>query len=241
MSETAEDLVHGLSQAIQKRGLPRALLTDNGPAMVAEEVTEGLLRLGIVHERTLPYSPYQNGKQEAFWGTLEGRLMKMLDGVPSFTLEFLNEVTQAWMEMEYNRAVHRETSCSPVERFAKAPDVLRPSPSSEALRDAFRLETTRSQRQSDGTISIEGVRFEVPARYRHFREVTVSYARWNLGRIDLVDPRNGTILAPIYPVDRHANADGRRVLVEPLGADAPPDHAPRSDGTLPPLLKRILQ
>ena len=46
LSETAEDLVHGLSQAIQKRGLPRALLTDNGPAMVAEEVTEGLLRLG---------------------------------------------------------------------------------------------------------------------------------------------------------------------------------------------------
>ena len=61
LSETAEDLVHGLSQAIQKRGLPRALLTDNGSAMVAEEVTEGLLRLGIVHERTLPYSPYQKG------------------------------------------------------------------------------------------------------------------------------------------------------------------------------------
>ena len=33
LSETAEDLVHGLSQAIQKRGLPRALLTDNGPAI----------------------------------------------------------------------------------------------------------------------------------------------------------------------------------------------------------------
>ena len=80
LSETAEDLVHGLSQAIQKRGLPRALLTDNGAAMVAEEVGEGLLRLGIVHEKTLPYSPYQNGKQEVFWATLEGRLMEMLDG-----------------------------------------------------------------------------------------------------------------------------------------------------------------
>ena len=187
LSETAEDLVHGLSQAIQKRGLPRALLTDNGSAMVAEEVTEGLLRLGIVHERTLPYSPYQNGKQEAFWGTLEGRLMKMLDGVAELTLEFLNEATQAWMEIEYNRAVHRETSSSPVERFAQAPDVLRSSPSSESLRDAFRLETKRSQRQSDGTISLEGVRFEIPARYRHFREVTVRYARWDLGRVDLVD------------------------------------------------------
>ena len=90
LSETAEDLVHGLSQAIQKRGLPRALMTDNGSAMVAEEVTEGLLRLGIVHERTLPYSPYQNGKQESFWGTLEGRLMTMLDGVAELTLDLLN-------------------------------------------------------------------------------------------------------------------------------------------------------
>jgi transposase InsO family protein len=241
LSETAEDLVHGLSQAIQKRGLPRALLTDNGSAMVAEEVTAGLLRLGIVHERTLPYSPYQNGKQEAFWGTLEGRLMKMLDGVPELTLELLNEATQAWMEIEYNRAVHRETSCSPVERFGQAPDVLRASPKSQSLRDAFRLETKRSQRQSDGTISVEGVRFEIPARYRHFHEVSVRYARWDLGRVDLVDERSGIILAPIYPLDKSANADGRRAVIEPGGTAALPQDRRRTAGELPPLLKSILQ
>ena len=217
LSETAEDLVHGLSQAIQKRGLPRALLTDNGSAMVAEEVTEGLLRLGIVHERTLPYSPYQNGKQEAFWGTLEGRLVKMLDGVSELTLEFLNKATQAWVEVEYNHAVHRETACSPVGRFAAAPDVLRQAPPANRCGDAFRLEAKRSQRQSDGTISLEGVRFEIPARYRHFREVTVRYARWDLGRIDLVDGRSGTVLAPIYPLDKTANADGRRAAIESAG------------------------
>jgi putative transposase len=241
LSETAEDLVHGLSQAFQKRGLPRALLTDNGSAMVAEEVTEGLLHLGIVHDQTLPYSPYQNGKQEAFWGTIEGRLIMMLDGIAELRLEFLNQVTQAWMEIEYNRAVHRETSCSPVERFAQAPDVLRSSPSSEALRDAFRLETKRIQRQSDGTISLDGVRFELPSRYRHFRQVTVRYARWNLGRVDLVDEHTGAILAPIYPLDKIANADGRRALVEPIGTDVPADNSQRKDGELPPLLKSILQ
>jgi putative transposase len=241
LSETAEDLVHGLSQAIQKRGLPRALLTDNGAAMVAEEVIEGLLHLGIVHERTLPYSPYQNGKQEAFWGTLEGRLMKMLGGVAELTLERLNEVTQAWVEMEYNHAVHRETLSSPVERFAQAPDVLRDSPSSESLRDAFRLETNRIQRRSDGTIPLDGVRFEIPARYRHFRDVTVRYARWDLGRVDLVDKRSGTILAPIYPLDKIANADGRRAAIEPGGADMPTPERPRTSGELPPLLKRLLQ
>jgi transposase InsO family protein len=242
LSETAEDLVHGLSQAIQKRGLPRALLTDNGSAMMAEEVTEGLLRLGIVHERTLPYSPYQNGKQEAFWGTLEGRLLKMLDGMAELTLDLLNQVTQAWMEVEYNRATHRETSTSPVERFARAADVLRTSPSSESLRDAFRLETKRSQRRSDGTISLEGVRFEIPGRLRHFREVTVRYARWNLGRVDLVDERSGIILAPVYPLDKSVNADGRRAVIEPGSTDGmASEDWQGSAGELPPLLKSILQ
>jgi putative transposase len=242
LSETAENLVHGLSQAIQKRGVPRALLTDNGSAMVAEEVTEGLLRVGIFHERTLPYSPYQNGKQEAFWGTLEGRLMKMLDGVADLTLESLNKATQAWVEIEYNRTVHREIGCTPASRFTKAPYALRESPSSESLRHAFRLETTRSQRQSDGTISVEGVRFEIPARYRHFREVTIRYARWYLRRIDLVDGSSGTVLAPLYPLDKSANADGRRAMIETAGTALPQTQEPRqASGELPPLLKRILQ
>jgi putative transposase len=241
LGETASDLVHGLSQAIQKRGLPRALLTDNGAAMVAEEVTEGLLRLGIVHERTLPYSPYQNGKQEAFWGTLEGRLVTMLDGVAELTLDRLNQLTQAWMEIEYNRAVHREIDGAPVERFAHAPDVLRTSPSSESLRDAFRLQTSRRQRQSDGTISLEGVRFEIPARYRHLRELSVRYARWDLGRVDLVDRQSGLVLAPIYPLDRAANADGRRRSIPVDGSDASPENPQRPGGELPPLLAAILQ
>jgi transposase InsO family protein len=251
LSETAEDLVHGFSQAIQKRGLPRALLTDNGAAMVSDEFTEGLLSLGIVHEKTLPYSPHQNGKQERLRATREGRLMEMLEGV-ELTLDFLNEATQAWMEIEYNRAVHRELSMSPVERFSKAPEVLRSSPSSQAIREAFRLRTTRVQRQSDGTISLEGQRFEIPTRYRHFRKVVVCYARWDLRRVDLIDPQSGTILARLYPLDRTANADGRRAQVDSNqqcgpdddeaddgAASSPPDDG-GPDKPLPPLLKRIL-
>jgi hypothetical protein len=215
-------------------------MTDNGSAMIADEVTQGLLRLGIVHERTLPYSAYQNGKQEAFWGTVEGRLLAMLDRYPDLTLAFLNEATQAWLEIEYNRAVHSELSCAPVERFARSPDVLRSSPSSAALREAFRLEASRRQRHSDGTISIEGVRFEVPARFRHFRDVAVRYARWDLSQVDLVDPRHATLLAPLYPLDRTANADGRRAVIAPAtSTDAATADQPRSS-TLPPLLQKIL-
>ena len=216
LSETAEDLVHGLSQAIQKRGLPRALLTDNGAAMVAEEVGEGLLRLGIVHEKTLPYSPYQNGKQEFFWATLEGRLMEMLDGCGKLSLDFLNEASQAWVEIEYNRAVHRETGCSPRGTFrpGRRTCSARVPPATPSA-TPFAWKASAASAKSDGTISVEGVRFEVPARFRHFRDVVVRYARWDLGRVDLVDPRNGTLLAPLYPLDRTANADGRRCSSSP--------------------------
>ena len=64
-------------------------MSDNGSAMVAAEVREGLLRLGIVHETTLPYSPYQNGKQEVFWGQVEGRLLAMLEGCKELDLSQL--------------------------------------------------------------------------------------------------------------------------------------------------------
>ncbi|MGH8316014.1 MAG: DDE-type integrase/transposase/recombinase, partial [Steroidobacterales bacterium] len=98
LDETAETLVHGLVQAIQKRGLPRGLLSDNGSAMLAAETTQGLERLGILHHTTLPYSPEQNAKQEVFWAQVEGRLMAMLEGEPEVTLSLLNEATQAWVE-----------------------------------------------------------------------------------------------------------------------------------------------
>ena len=119
------------------------------------------------------------------------------------------------------------------------------------LRDAFRLQTTRVQRQSDGTISLEGMRFEIPARLRHFRRVVVRYARWDLGRVDLVDPRTGTVLTPIYPLDRTANADGHRAAIDlDRGSDDDePEDGPSPGGTaanggsdkpLPPLLQWIL-
>jgi hypothetical protein len=167
LSETAEDLIHGLTQAFLKRGLPRSLMTDNGSAMIAAETRQGLQRLSIIHETTLPYSPYQNGKQETFWSQVEGRLLAMLDNYADLTLAFLNEATQAWIEMEYHRAIHSETGQTPLKRFLESPGVGRDCPSAETLRLAFTQQTTRTQRRSDGTVSLDGTRFEIPSRFQH--------------------------------------------------------------------------
>ncbi len=237
LSETAEDLAHGLSQAIQKRWLPRSLMSDNGPAMLAAEVRQGLARLGIVHETTLPYSPYQNGKQECFWGQVEGRLLAMLEGHKELTLALLNEATQAWVELEYNRKLHSEINQTPLARFLAGPDVLRPSPSSDDLRLAFMAEETRTPRRSDGTVSIEGRRFEVPSRYRHLTRVLVRFASWDLGHVYLVDEQTSKVLSRIFPLDRARNGNGQRRSLEPVGE--PPVTAPVKPG-IAPLLKQLM-
>jgi putative transposase len=240
-SENTECLVHCFSQAVQRRGLPRLLHNDNGSAMIAGEFAQGLDRLGIAYRRIQAGKPWQNGKQEKLWDRVEERLIAMLKAEPNLSLERLNLATYAWTEFEYQTSVHRELNgATPLQRFSSAASVLRASPGSEDLRRAFRIEITRQQRLSDGTVSIDGRRFEVPQAFAHLRQLHLRYARWDLSQADVVDARDGTILATIHPLDKARNADGRRkarVTIDPsiLGAPQTP-----ADGQPAPLLRKLL-
>lgn len=236
LDESAESLVHGLTQAFMKRGLPRALMSDNGAAMLAEETVSGLAALGIVHQTTLPYSPYQNAKQESFWGRVEGRLMAMLEGEEALTLDSLNQATQAWVEQEYHRTHHSEIDATPLERYLAGPNVRRDCPDAATLSAAFRIEVARRQRRSDGTVSLEGSRFEIPACYRHLNQVHLRYARWDLSRVDLIDQRTGAVLCPVKPIDKSANADGQRRTLTPVTTDS----SPLPPSGIAPLLRQLL-
>ncbi len=238
LDETAESLIHGLVQAILKRGLPRALLTDNGGAMVAGETTEGLTRLSILHRTTLPYSPHQNGKQEVFWAQVEGRLIAMLEGEPELSLALLNRATLAWVEREYHHNAHSETGQTPLERWLAGPSVGRSAPSLDELRFAFTTSQVRTQRRSDGTISLAGRRFEVPDRFRHLRRLTVRFAGWDLRRVWLIDEHSGVILDRCTPLDRTRNADRFRRPRQGAGKEVSETTEPTG---IAPLLKRLME
>ena len=235
VNESSEELVHGLCQALQKVGLPRSIMTDNGSAMISAEFTAGLHRLGVVHVPTLPYSPHVNGKQENIWGAVEGRLLAMLEGEERLTLEQLNEATQAWVTLEYHRTVHRELGVTPLQRFLEGTNVARECPGSEELRAAFRIEVKRRQRRSDGTVSLEGRRFEIPTRYRHLTDVHLRYARWDLSRVDLIDARTGATLSPVLALDKLANAEAHRRRLDAGERESIPAAA-----GIAPLLKKMI-
>ena len=225
LAETAQCLVHGLSQAFMKRGLPRALMTDNGAAMLAEETRRGLKRLGIDHQTTLAYSPYQNGKQETFWGQLESRLMELLRGVKNLELSFVNQAAQAWIEQDYHRKFHREIRTTPLQRLLRGTDVSRPAPNSDALHLAFTRRITRKPRHSDATVMVDGIRYELPFRFAHMRSVILRSPGWDKSRMTLVDPSTDAPLARLLPQDKTKNASGKRRVIQkkivPASTDRP--------------------
>jgi putative transposase len=238
VSEAAQNIAHGLSQAFMKRGLPRAAMSDNGAAMTATEIAEGLVRLGVLHETTLPYCPYMNGKLEHLWAIIEARLMAMLEGVADLSLAMLNEATQAWVDPDYNRKFHSEIGQTPVDRFLKSPSVMRPCLDSAALKLAFTRTEQRTQRKSDGTIIIEGRRFEVPNQYRHLGRLEVRYAVWDLTQVHLIDERLGKVLCRLFPQDKAKNANGLRRSLDAVSTEPV---APAASSGMAPLLARLIE
>ena len=121
-------------------------------------------------------------------------------------------------------------------RHLAGPNVARQCPGTAALAQAFRIEVTRRQRRSDGTVSLAGQRFEIPAQYRQLANVQLRYARWDLRRVDLVDARTGVVLCAVHPLDKSANADGqRRALSQSASGIAAP-----TPGGIAPLLRQLL-
>jgi len=162
--------------------------------------------------------------------------MAMLEGVAQLSLDLLNQSTQAWVEQEYHRTVHSEFDTTPLARYLAGPSVARPALGSQALRDAFRIKVRRRLRHSDGTVSLESRRYEIPSRFRHLQDCFLSYARWDLSSVDLVDARTGAVLCAVHPLDKSSNSDGQRRRMDRLG----PDLSPLPATTMAPLMRSLL-
>ena len=137
--------------------------------------------------------------------------------------------------MEYNRKAHSELGQSPLAVYQQAKDVGRPAPDAAAVALCLTAELGRTQRRSDGTLTVAGVRFEVPARYGHLERLCLRVAAWDLRQVHLVDPKTGVVLCRLYPLDKHRNAEGRRAArVTPL------DAVPAAPTGVAPLLQQLI-
>jgi transposase InsO family protein len=156
LSETLESYLHALENALARRGLPRKLYVDNGPAFRSHqlEYIAASLSITLIHAR--PYLPQGKGKIERWFKTVRTRF---LPHVTAATLTDLNSALDHYITYDYHQKIHSATNQTPLNRFTSQLHCLRSAP--DNLADYFRKVALRKIGK-DRTLTLNGRIYEGP-------------------------------------------------------------------------------
>jgi putative transposase len=156
LSEMLESYLDCLRQALLRRGLPRRLYVDNGPAFRSQHLSQITASLGIALIHSTPYQPEGRGKCERWFRTVRGQFLSWWRG------EALGELNQAlgkWLQETYHQNVHSVTGQTPLKRFSSHLECLRPAPPN--LEDFFRKRAVRKV-EKDRSLALNSRLYEAP-------------------------------------------------------------------------------
>ncbi len=156
LSETLSSYLDALENALTRRGLPRKLYVDNGPAFRSKQLqyVTASLSISLIHAR--PYLPQGKGKIERWFKTVRSRF---LPHVTATTLPGLNGALDTYLAQDYHQKKHSATGQSPLARFTSQIHCLRTAPAN--LKDYFRTVALRKVAK-DRTITLDGSIYEAP-------------------------------------------------------------------------------
>lgn len=217
-AETAPEVEGVLKQALLKRGLPIRLVIDNGSAYRAATLQAICARLEIRLIYCRPYTPEGKGKLERWHRTLRSGFLNELDMDKVRDIHDLNARLWAWLDEFYHKTAHCALAgLTPLERYRRDLFRIRPlGPFASRLDELFLHRHERLVRK-DGTVSYEGVRFEVPFELvgKTVRLVVDPHTQQVLS----VESDTGESLGRATPLDPLANS--RRKRRGPAISDAP--------------------
>jgi len=230
LNERLENFLDCFKKAAAKRGLPRRLYLDNGPAFRSHQLRLCLASLGVELIHCKAYVPQGKGKIERWFRTCRMRFLPLLkDGL---TLEGLNKKLEEWLQGDYLLKIHDSTGQSPMERFIKKIELIRRAPGN--LNDYFRT-TLRRCVANDRTVRLNGKFFEAPAALIG-KSVTLCVDVQKEGAIEVFYKEQSFGL--LTPQDKHINSkvrrDNYRADDKPRNAKDPelPDAEPPKSGQL---------
>ncbi len=201
LNERIDCYIDALTKALSKRGLPRKLYVDNGPAFSTQILRHAMASLGIALVHSRPYEPEGRGKVERFFRTVRGQFLSTIpDGL---SLEELNARLKTWID-EYHLREHGSTKEAPLSRYAKHLHCVREAP--KDLTDYFRKRVTRKV-DKDRTVSLDGRLFEAPVAMIGLA-VTLLYHESDPTRVELL--YSGTSHGMLVPLNVNINARIKR-------------------------------
>src|SRR5215469_13691047 len=142
--------------------LPTRLYIDNAKMYRSPQLARIAASLGtlIIHSR--PYQPEGRGKIERLFRTLREQFLANLDRKQLLSLDQLNERLYGWIENVYHRSEHSALGTTPLVRWQKDIDHVRPLPPGADLRRLFFHRFDRLVRR-DSTFLLHGRLYEAPA------------------------------------------------------------------------------
>jgi len=194
-------------QALIKRGLPRRLYCDNGQIFRSRLVLQLAARLGIQLLHTRPYRPQGRAKLERWFGTVRRALLARTDTARLASLEELNRLLFSWIEGQYHVTPHRALEGeTPLDRWLRLSEGIRPLPSELDIDELFLEETTRRVAK-DGTFTLNGKVFEAGPRWIA-QHLTVLFDPFDLRSV--LFRCGNSPLQQAFPVDLAGNRRVRR-------------------------------
>ena len=146
-----------------RRGVPRKLYVDNGPAFRSNHLAyiAAALQINLIHAK--PFSPQGKGKIERFFRTVRAsflydELVSELSETNHPLME-LNERLSVWIMDRYHQRTHSSTSETPLERFKNGIQMVRAAP--DDLTDYFRKAVMRTVTK-DRVVHLDGKLYETP-------------------------------------------------------------------------------
>ncbi len=209
LGETALDIEGVLKQAVLKRGRPRRLVLDNGPAYRAQTLQAVCARLDIRPVYCRPYAPEGKGKLERYHRTFRAQFLSELDIAGLRDLEDLNARLWAWTEEIYHRTAHSGLAGrTPLQRYQQDLPRIRTLGQLAGQLDALFYHRITRKVRKDGTVSYQGRCFEVPYELsgQSVRLVVDPHAERVIG----VEDPHGQSLGAATPLDALANGHRRR-------------------------------
>jgi putative transposase len=202
-AERLEHFLDTLRHAVQSRGVPEKLYTDNGGLFTSLHLQTICARLGIQLIHHQPYQAWSKGKIERFFQTVQTDFQQRLVFAPVGSLDELNRRFWQWLEGEYHRRPHRGLEdATPAARFAERSQGLRLLHDDLDVAGLFLARTVRRVRR-DATIALEGRIFEVPVALRG-RLIEVHYDPFGWRRVEVC--LDGNNLGPARPCDKQLNS-----------------------------------
>jgi transposase InsO family protein len=202
LNERIDSYVDAFIKALSKRGLPRKLYVDNGPAFSTQILRHATASLGIALIHSRPYRPEGRGKIERFFRTVRMQLLSTIeDGI---TLEELNRKLGGFIDI-YHISRHSATKEAPLDRYGSHVHLIREAP--KHLMDHFRKRVTRKV-DKDRTVSLDGRLYEAPVPLIG-ATVTLLYHDGDPARVEVI--HNGASHGMLIPLDVHVNARVKRL------------------------------